>query len=333
MIRTRRSSVLVRLAWLSLAILSAFLLPSAKAEPEVVDGVAALVNGEVITFSDVRDLDGPRERSLRSSGLSGQELQNKLREARKGALQDLIDRQLILQEFKKKEFAIPPSLIEDRINTIIREEFGGDRQAFVRTLQAQGMTLTKFREAKRDQIIVQAMRAQNVKGDFIVSPDKLDKFYASRKVDYTTPEQVHLWMISINKGTTSSPHEADPQKAVAEEIRGKLSKGGKFEQLASLYSDDPSRQTGGDWGWVDRKTLNESLTDAAFKLDANKVSPVLTLGDKYYILKVSEKKSEYTKPFAEVRPELEKKLNSEERAKMQDQWLAGLREKAFIKTF
>ena len=317
---------------LACALLSSLALSSAHSEPEVVDGIAALVNDHPIMFSDVRELDGPRERSLRST-YSGQELLDKLRAARKGALEDLIDRELILQEFKKKEFAIPPSLVEDRVNTIIREEFGGDRQAFVRTLQAQGYTLTKFRDAEKDKIIVQAMRFQNVKPDSIASPDKLGKLYEERKIDYTTPEQVHLWMIAISKGANVSPHDTDPQRAVAEEIRTKLSKGGKFEQLANLYSDDSSRQTGGDWGWVDRKTLNEPLTNAAFKLEANKVSPVLTIGDKYYILKVSEKKSEYTKPFPEVRQELEKKLISEERTKMQDQWLAGLRAKAFIKTF
>ena len=331
MIRNRWSSIVICQAFLSFVAWISLAVSPVHAEPEVVDGIAALVNGEPITFSEVRELDAPRERSLRGN-YSGQELMDKLREARKGALQDLIDRQLILQEFKKKEFSIPPSLVEDRVNTIIREEFGGDRQAFIRTLMAQGFTMTKFKDAEKDKIIVQAMRFQNVKGDFLVSPDKLDKDYQLHRVDYTTPEQVHLWMISISKGTVSNPHEKDPQRAVAEEIHDKLTKGGKFEQMASLYSDDPSHADG-DWGWIDRKTLKDEITNAAFKLDANKISPVLSLDNKYYILKVSEKKLEYVKPFSDVRPELEKKLTSETKAKMQDQWLAGLRAKAFIKIF
>ena len=329
--RSRLSMFFVCQTVVSLATLGAFAVSHVQAEPEVVDGIAALVNGEPITFSEVRELDAPRERSLRSN-YSGQELADKLREARKGALQDLIDRQLILQEFKKKEFAIPPSLVEDRVNTIIREEFGGDRSAFLRTLQAQGFTMTKFKDAERDKIIVQAMRFQNVKSDFLVSPDRLNKDYEDHRVDYTTPEQVHLWMISISKGTVTNPHEKDPQRAVAEEIHDKLVKGGKFEQMASLYSDDPSHADG-DWGWIDHKTLKDEITNAAFKLDANKISPVLSLDNKYYILRVSEKKSEYIKPFSDVRPELEKRLTSETKAKMQDQWLAGLRSKAFIKIF
>ena len=308
-----------------------FLCPLVQAEADVIDGVAALVNKDVITFSQVRDLVAPKERILRGQ-FNGQELAEKIREARRGALQELIDRQLIIQEFKKKEFQIPQRFIDERVDQLIREEFGGDRQAFVRTLQAQGFTLTKFRESEREKIIVQAMRFQNVKGDMIVSPVKIDALYTSSKPDYTTPEQIHLWMIAVNKGTPVAG-ETDPQKRVAEEIRNKLAGGAKFEDLAKLYSDDSSRSTGGDWGWIDRKTLNETLTNAAFRLDANKISPVVEQGQAYYIMKVTERKAAYTKPLADVRPELEKKVSSTERERMQDQWVASLRKKAFIKIF
>ncbi len=314
-------------------LLGAATLATLRAEPEVVDGIAAQVNSDVITFSEVRDLVSGNERSIRSN-YTGQELVEKVRQARKAALQTLIDRKLILQEFKKKEYAIPDSLIDDRVATVIREEYGGDRQAFVRTLLAQGMTQAKFREQQRDMVIVQAMRYQNVKSNLLVSPLKLDSLYTTNKPDYTTPEQIHLWMISITKGTVSpGSRDGDPQKAVADEIRDKLNKGGKFEQLASLYSEDSSRQAGGDWGWIDRKTLNETLSNAAFKLDVNKISPVLAQGNSYYILKVSERKSAFTKPLSDVRVDLEKKISAEDRARQNEEWLTGLRAKAFIKTF
>src|SRR5439155_11680457 len=102
---------------------------SLAAEQEVLNGIAAVVNGDVITFSQVRELTGARERALRDS-LKGEELVNKIKELRVQAINDLIDRQLILQEFKKNKFTIPEYVIDDRIQTIIREEFGGDRQAF-----------------------------------------------------------------------------------------------------------------------------------------------------------------------------------------------------------
>jgi parvulin-like peptidyl-prolyl isomerase len=318
-------------AFLATLILLTLGLGNVLAASDVVDGVAALVNDDVITFSQVREVVAPRERALRAT-LSGQELIDKVREARKGALQDLIDRQLILQEFKKKDFQIPQQFVDEHVNAIIHDEFGGDRQAFVRTLQAQGYTLTKFQNAERDKIIVQAMRYANVKSDFLVSPDKIENAYTASKEQFTTPEQVHLWMIAISKGTPA-PGDQDPQKAMAEEIREKLMKGGSFDQLAQMYSEDSSKQAGGDWGLVDRKTLNDTLTNAAFKLPVNKVSPVIEQGNSYYILKVTEHKDAVTKPLSDVRGDIEKKISSEERQRLQERWIEGLRAKAFIKTF
>lgn len=330
---TFRTFVASPFTLLAAAALLLLALPAGPlhATSEVVDGVAALVNDDVITFSQVREVVAPRERALRAT-LTGQELIDKVREARKGALEDLIDRQLILQEFKKKEFQIPQHFVDEHINEIVRDEFGGDRQAFVRTLQAQGYTMTKFQEAEREKIIVQAMRFQNVKNDFLVSPDKIGSLYTTSKAQFTTPEQVHLWMISVSKGTPVGG-EGDSQKAMAEEIRGKLLKGAKFEQLAQMYSEDSSKQVGGDWGMIDRTTLNEALTNAAFRLAPGKISPVISQGNSYYILRVSERKEAVTKPLSDVREDLEKKITSAERQRMNEQWIAGLRSKAFIKRF
>src|SRR5207248_8092890 len=86
-------------------------------EPEVVDGVAAVVNGDVITYSQVRGLVGPREKLLRAQ-YSGEELVKRIKEAREAALQDLIDRQLIIQAFKKENFQVPDHFIEDRMHDI-----------------------------------------------------------------------------------------------------------------------------------------------------------------------------------------------------------------------
>src|SRR4051812_47631115 len=74
---------------------------------EVLDGVAAVVGNEVITFSQVRDLVGPKEKQARDT-LKGEALMEKIKEIRLAAVNELINRQLILQEFaemKKKSGA------------------------------------------------------------------------------------------------------------------------------------------------------------------------------------------------------------------------------------
>ena len=299
------------------------------AAPEVLDGVAAVVNGDVITFSQVRELVSAREKALRST-YTGNQLAEKVKEARMGALKDLIDRQLILQEFRKKEFNLPSRVIDERIQQIIREEFKGDRQAFVKALQAQGYTMTRLREIERDKFIVQAMRFSNIKGDLLVSPQKVEEFYGSARKEFAQEEQLKLRLIAISKSSTTGN---DPQRILAEEIRGKIAKGGSFDQLARMYSDDSSRSNGGDWGWVGRTTLNPELTKLVFALPVREVSPVMEAPSSYYILMVEEKKAATTKPLTEMRPEIERRLQSEDRNRMTQQWLDGLRQKAFIRIF
>src|SRR5881409_2365967 len=136
-------------------------------EPQVVDGIAAIVNGEVITYSQVRALSAPREKLLRSQ-LTGKDLENKLKEVRQLALKDLIDRRLIIQAFKKESYQIPDHVVDQRVHDIIRESFGGDRNTFIKTLEAQNYTLGEFKEKEMERIIVQAMRSKNVKTSLIV---------------------------------------------------------------------------------------------------------------------------------------------------------------------
>ena len=125
-----RTMILQRLP-LILALLAATV--SVNAAEEVLNGMAAVVNGEIVTLSQVRELVGAREHSA-AEVYQGEELQRKVKEMRQGAINDLIDRALILQEFKKKEFNIPAYIVDDSVNHIIRREFGGDRMAFVKTL-------------------------------------------------------------------------------------------------------------------------------------------------------------------------------------------------------
>jgi len=301
---------------------------------EVIDGIAAIVNNDVVTLSQVRDLIGARERSLREI-YRGAELENKLKEMRLSAIKDLIDRQLILQEFRKlqeKGAAIPDYVADDRIQAIIRQEFGGDRAAFVRTLQAQGYTLTQFRELEKEKIVIQAMRQQKVDNNFVISPTQIQAYYEKNRQAYATPEQVKLRMIVIREGSSSDIPDIGSKKELAEEIRDKVAKGAEFDRMAEMYSEDETtQQVGGDWGWIERNTLNEKLTNVAFSMRPGEVSPVIGIDNTYYIITVEAKRNATIKPIGDVRNEIEKNLIQQERTKAQERWLDTLRQKAYIK--
>ena len=300
------------------------------AEPQVVDGVAAVVNGDVITYSQVRALVAPREQLLRSQ-YTGEELANKVKEARSAALKDLIDRQLIIQAFKKENYQIPDHFVEERMHEIIQENFGGDRNTFIKTLEAQNYTFGEFKKMESEKMIVQAMRSKNVKHDMVASPAKVDEYYKAHRNEFTSKEQIKLRLIMIS--SRANDERAPAQKAIAEEVFGKLVNGAEFDRMAQIYSEDSTRDIGGDWGWIERKTLAAPLEKAAFGLPVGKISHIIEFGGNYYILKVEDKRGGDTKSLAEARPDIEKKLLQEEAQNLQERWLASLRSKAYIRTF
>ncbi|MBA2585190.1 MAG: peptidylprolyl isomerase, partial [Chthoniobacterales bacterium] len=295
-----------------------------------INGIAAVVNGDVITYSQVRDLVGPREKLLRSQ-FKGEELVTKIKEVRGAALKDLIDRQLILQAFSKEHAEVPDHYIDMQTKEIINDSFGGDRNTFIKTLQAQNFTLSEFKKMEKEKMIVQAMRGKNVKRSTMIPPGKVDGYYAQHRDEFTSREQVKLRMIML-PGKNADGNAAT-QKAMAEELLHKLVGGAEFDRMAQMYSEDSTRDAGGDWGWIERKTLAAPLEKVAFNLPKGKISNIVELGGNYYILKVEDKRGGVSRPLAEARVEIEKKLMQEESQHQQDVWLATLREKAYIRTF
>lgn len=297
---------------------------------ESVNGIAAIVNEKVITYSEVRELVAPRERILRSQ-YSGQELLNKISEVRKAGLQDLIDRQLIIQAFEKDKLQIPPHFIDERVDLVIKENFGGDRNAFIKTMESQKYTMSKFRGLERDKIIVQAMRAKNVTSNLIIPPGKVDEFYRKNRQLFASKAQIKLRMIMIPGHIESGGGVA--QSSMAEEIRAKLITGADFDKMAQMYSEDSTRELGGDWGWIDDKTLAPELSQVAFSLRPGEISKLVHIGGNHYILKVEARQGGEAKPLKEVRADIEARLRQEQAQELQEHWLASLRSKAYIKTF
>lgn len=317
---------------------------------EVLDGVAAVVNDKVITYSEVREYVQPVAAQLRRN-YSGPELIEKIRAAHLDALNSLIERQLILQEFKDKGYSFPETVVDEQLNSVIANDFGGDRAAFIKTLQAENLTLAKYREQLRERIIIQAMRNRRAQQEIVVSPAKIEQYYQDHREDFREDEQIKLRMLLIRRpkpdpappatdtntvtGAATAPAAGadDPRRRMAEELLAKLDAGDSFESLARLYSEGREAQRGGDWGWVKRDELRQELSQAAFALQPGQHSRIIETPDGYYLLRVEEHKPARYRPLNEVRDEIEKTLLQQQRATMQAEWIKQLRAKAYIRLY
>jgi FKBP-type peptidyl-prolyl cis-trans isomerase (trigger factor) len=121
--------------------------------------VAGSVNQELIPMAEVQAEAAPLETALREK-YRGPDLAAKIKEARVKALNALIDRKLIHQEFKAQGLSVSEAEIEGRVQEIVKNEYESDQASFAKNLEANGSTLEKFRLDVKEQLMREKLFAK-----------------------------------------------------------------------------------------------------------------------------------------------------------------------------
>jgi peptidyl-prolyl cis-trans isomerase SurA len=293
---------------------------------EVTDGVKAIVNDKVITYQEVVDYAHDAATAMREQYASQPEVfQRKLDQLLNDALDQLVERQLILHSFDTDGYKLPDGVVDELVRDRIREQFG-DRVTLMKTLQARGITFEQFRDQLRDQYITAALRRQMVQQEVIISPVKIQDYYQSHQNDFKVDDQVKLRMIVFNKASADDTNAL----GMAAEVQAKLKDGASFAEMAGIYSQGSQQHQGGDWGWVERPVLRKELANTAFAMKKGQVSEPINTPDAVYLMLVEDKKDAAPKPLADVRGEIEKTLRIQEQTHRQKVWIDGLKKKTFI---
>jgi peptidyl-prolyl cis-trans isomerase D len=137
-----------------------------------------------------------------------------------------------------------------------------------------------------------------------VSDDLLKQQYMNNIQQYQVPNRVHAeHILFMTVGKTDA--EVEEIKKKAEDVLKQVKKGGKFEDLAKKYSEDPgSKDKGGDLSWITQGQTVPEFEKTAFSLSPGQVSDLVKTQYGFHIIKVLEKESAHTKPFDEVKDSL-----------------------------
>jgi peptidyl-prolyl cis-trans isomerase SurA len=316
---------------LFLLLLGVWIAPGAQAEPRLINGIAALVNQKVITRLDIEKAVSAQDDQtlIRLYGRQPEVLQQKQLELRQDALDQLVERELILHEFESAGYQLPDSIIEEYTRGIIRQRFG-DRLNLIKELQAQGQTFDSFQREVRDEYIVRAMRQRHVSSSVIISPYKIKNYYQQNSHLFRVEDQIRLRMIFL----ANRPDRPPPMTLrLANEILTRLQNGASFEEMASIYSDGSQRLEGGDWGWIEPTKLNEDLAQVALTLQPGDLSDVIVLPNGCYLMRLEEFRPAHVQSLQDVREEIEKTLLMLEHQRLQKQWIDRLKSKSFVNYF
>ncbi len=177
------------------------------AESQVIDGIAAIVNGDVITYSQVRGLSGPRERLLHSQ-FKGEELAKQIKAAREAALKDLIDRQLIVQSFAKGKVRASRLFRRAARERYHPGKFRGDRQTFIKTLAGAELFAERIQERREGKNHRPGHAEQEREADHGDSAGE------NRRILHETPGGIH------GQGAGQAAHDHDPDRRGRRECGG-----------------------------------------------------------------------------------------------------------------
>ena len=305
--------------------------PADNLDLRFANGIVAVVEDKVITVDDLRREIAPRVGGIQRSATSEKDFNDKMEALQDDLIQEMVDRVLIVKDFKKDDKRhIPESIIDNAIADEQIRRWDGDRGKFLAYLRAIGMTFREYRKKMEDDIIYDYMRGQQRKTQAVVSPARVETFYSENKDRFYQEDQVHMRMIALNRADAES--DAD-LTARADKIETRFKAGEKFEDLAREVSQDAKRSKGGDWSWQRKTDLKSEFSEPLFKLDKNQVTAPIITPEAAYILYVEERKLAGVQPLAEVRDQIEKILANQMAQQAETRWLERLRRNAYVRIY
>jgi peptidyl-prolyl cis-trans isomerase D len=147
---------------------------------------------------------------------------------------------------------------------------------------------------------------------------QIQDYYAANSFVYQQPERIKVRQIVLNTPPNATDEQKAATKAKAEELRKQIEGGQDFAAVAKASSQAPqAAATGGDVGWVDRKSgrLPPAVADAAFALQPGGLTQPVEVNNAVYLVKVEEKQAATEKKLPEVENEIATTLHKQQKAK------------------
>jgi peptidyl-prolyl cis-trans isomerase SurA len=262
---------------------------SPPAASQRLDGIAAVVNNEVVLQSDVEEqlylflirsqteVDSSTVDTLRSQ-----------------ILRQLIDEKLIVAEATRLGLTIPDAEINRMAQEALNETKGrfDTPAAYQQQLRKESLTeeklLDRFRDEARRQALVSRVLSKQVTRRQPTQAEAETYFKTHKDKFPKAPAELRLSVIQI---PASADSVAEGQaKARAEAIRKRIVGGEKFAKVAAESSDDEtSARSGGDLGYLVSGSMDPALERVVFSRRLNTVGELVRTVYGWHVLEVLDR--------------------------------------------
>jgi peptidyl-prolyl cis-trans isomerase SurA len=310
-------------------LLVLFLLIPFPAAGKVLDSVVGVVDGDVITLSDLDEAMPLYGKSNMLDTGNPLDKKIKLRQARKEVLDMLIEERLLQRVAQRFGITVEDAEIDEAIERM-QQQANVNKETMVQELADQGLTLEGYRHFIKAQIRKAKIIDAAIKPTVAMTEEKIRGYYQNHKNNYLYPE-VRVSQILIQVSPEATPKDWEQAKAKVETVLQDLRKGTPFEELASRYSDDtPSAASGGDLGFFKKGEMVPMLEAVVFRMQPGEVSEVVQSSHGFHIFKVTDRRAGSLAPFEEIKEQVTEDYYREEVTRLYAKWLDDLKNRAKV---
>ncbi len=295
---------------------------------QLLDGIAAVVNDEIITIGEVHDAMAIELEKLRLQH-SGLTLQEKTQALFRRMLQPLIDVHLQFERGRKLGLRVDEEDVAYHMNKL-KEQNGISDEQLQQILHNQGLTLERYQEQIRREVLVRKTVNAEVRSRLVILDTELQEAYREQKERYRVAGSLTVSHILFLASSHASAQQEASAKQKAEAVLQQIRRGGDFAELARQYSEGPSAEQGGLLGTFRTGELLPTIEETAAALQPGEISDVVRTQVGWHIVRVEDKKAGAYRPFEEVKEAIKAELSRAKMGEKYRQWLESLRQRAYI---
>ena len=263
--------------------------PSAAPAPvrvQLVDRVVAVVNDEVITRYDLNEQKRAVSAQLKRQGVAmppDAELDAQV-------LERFINEKVQLQY--AKDFGVRAD--DETVNASVQRIAADNKmsmQQFSAALRTDGVSIEKFRDELKNEIVLNRLREREVESRVVVTDSEIDTYMALAKTQGANQAEYQLAHILILVPEQATPDQIEARKKRAEEAARQLKSGTPFGQVAAVFSDSNEATQGGALGWRQADRLPALYSGAAGTMKVGDTSEVLRSANGFHIVRLLDKRS------------------------------------------
>lgn len=242
-------------------------------------------------------------------------------EARKRAIEQLIDGYLLLNSAKRSKINISEDDIEHEM-VELKLKFSSEDD-FNNMLKNKEIDITIVKERIKNNLLITKYVKTNFSVETDIPLEKLQEIYKENLNSFKTHEMVKASHILI-KGT-------DKESLLrAQELHEKIKTKDDFDRIAAECSDCPSNCQCGDLGYFTKGKMVKNFEEVAFNLKQNEFSKPVKTEFGYHIIMNTGRKESVIADFEEVKDALKDRLKRIDSELKLIKHLKGLRSKADI---